>query len=254
MTLPLLITFPDGHPRPIVAAELLVDGVLAVSQVQPPFDSLTWSMPPDTRPGEVTLQAAVTDSLGLRGLSEPQTLRLETRRAPGLLETRPWLIGLLVASVIATAAAIGLMTRFGTRPPPAAQASSTAAIRRASLAPASPDQAEAQLQSLEADLDPILLTGTDVTLGRDASLVTYVLLDPSASAVHARLIRQVSGRYLLRDQELRRRDLGEPPAGGASRAYPGTRRPCALRPTRLSFPGDRRTGAATDPGRVSGRL
>jgi hypothetical protein len=201
LTLPLLITCPDGHPRPIVAAELLVDGVLAVSQVQTPFDSLTWSMAPDTRPGEVTLQAAVTDSLGLRGLSEPLTLRLETRRAPGLLETRPWLIGLLVGSVIAMAAAIGLMTRFGTRPPPAVPASRRPRLRRASLAPASPDQAEAQLQSLEADLDPILLTGTDVTLGRDASLVTHVLLDPSVSAVHARLIRQVSGRYLLRDQD-----------------------------------------------------
>jgi hypothetical protein len=201
LTLPLLITFPDGHPRPIVAAELLVDGVLAVSQVQPPFDTLTWSMAPDSRAGEVTLQAAVTDSLGLRGLSEPQTLRLETQRASGLLQTRPWLIGVLAASVIATAAAIGLLTRLGTRPPPAAQASRRPRLRRASLAPASPDQAEAQLESLEAELDPILLTGTDVTLGRDASLVTHILSDPSVSAVHARLIRQVSGRYLLRDQD-----------------------------------------------------
>ncbi len=201
LTLPLLITFPDGHPRPIVAADLLVDGVLAVAQVQPPFDTLTWSMAPDTRAGELTLQAAVTDSLGLRGLSEPLTLRVETRRVPGLWETRPWLIGILAALVMATAAAVGLATRLATRPMPVPRASRRPRLRRASLAPAAPDQAEAQLQPLEADLDPILLTGTDATFGRDASLVTHVLLDPSVSAVHARMIRQVNGRYLLRDQD-----------------------------------------------------
>jgi len=201
LSLPLLIEFPDGHPRPITSTELLVDGVLAVSQVQPPFDLLTWSVIPDSQAGEVTLQAAVTDSLGLRGLSEPWTLRLETVRPPGVLETRPWLIGLMAVLLIGTATTVGLLTRQGARAPTTPAVSRRPRLRRASLAPAAADQAEARLQPLDADVDPILLTGTDVMLGRDASLVTHVLFDPSVSAVHARLIRQVNGRYLLRDQD-----------------------------------------------------
>jgi hypothetical protein len=201
LTLPLLVTFPDGHPRPIVASELRVNDVLAVSQVQPPFDRLEWSIPPGTPAGEVTLQAMVTDSLGLQGLSEPLSLRLEAQRTPTLLETRPWLIGLLAVLVIATAAAIGLSSRLGRHPPAVTPVSARSRLRRASLAPAAPDQAEARLEPIQSEYDPILLTGTDVTLGRDASLVTHILLDPSVSPVHARLVRQVSGRYLLRDQD-----------------------------------------------------
>ena len=201
VNLPLLITFPDGHPRPIVASELLVDGVLAVSQVQPPFDRLTWSVPADARAGEVTLQALVTDSLGLQGGTAAATLQLEPEATPGLLETRPWLLGLMLALLAVTAAGIGVASRLTSRATAPAPASRRPRLRRASLAPPTPEAAEARLDPLEADLDPILLTGTDMTVGRDASLATQVLFDPSVSAVHARLIRQANGRYLLRDQD-----------------------------------------------------
>ncbi|MCJ7512259.1 MAG: FHA domain-containing protein [Anaerolineales bacterium] len=202
VTLPLLITFPDNHPRPIVETELLVDGVLTASKVQPPFDVLTWSVGEQSQASDLKLQAAVTDSLGLRGLSEPVSVRLEAFRAPSVLETRPWLIGLMGLLLAATAAAVGLLPRVAARRPSATGLrSAPPRLRRASLAPAAPDQAEARLQPVEGDLDPILLTGTDITIGRDASLVTQVVFDPSVSAVHARLIRQVHGRYLLRDQD-----------------------------------------------------
>jgi hypothetical protein len=199
--LPLLITFPDGHPRPIVASELLVDGVLAVSQVQPPFDRLTWSVPADARAGEVILQARVTDGLGLQGETAPVNLQLEAKAPPGLLETRPWLLGLLLALLAVTAAGIGAVSRLTSRPAAPVPARRRPRLRRASLAPAAAEAAEARLDPLEADLDPVLLTGTDVTLGGDASLATQVLFDPSVSAVHARLIRQANGRYLVRDQD-----------------------------------------------------
>jgi pSer/pThr/pTyr-binding forkhead associated (FHA) protein len=48
--------------------------------------------------------------------------------------------------------------------------------------------------------DPVPLTGIDVVLGRDASLAAVVLDDPSVERMHARLIRQADGDYLLRDQ------------------------------------------------------
>jgi pSer/pThr/pTyr-binding forkhead associated (FHA) protein len=42
--------------------------------------------------------------------------------------------------------------------------------------------------------------GTDISLGRDPSLSAFPLDDPSVSGLHARLIRQAGGEYLLRDQ------------------------------------------------------
>ncbi|MEJ2563818.1 MAG: FHA domain-containing protein, partial [Anaerolineales bacterium] len=43
-------------------------------------------------------------------------------------------------------------------------------------------------------------TGVDVILGRDPSMTPAPLLDPSVSNLHARLIRQAGGNYLLKDQ------------------------------------------------------
>jgi hypothetical protein len=200
--LPLLITFPDRHPRLIVQTDLLVDGALATSKVQPPYDVVEWTLDPQVVAGGHTLQAVVVDSLGLRAESEPHTLRLVTTRAPSILETRPWLIGLMTFLLVAVAATLGLLPRLVSRPrAPAGGRTALPRLRRATLSPPDADQAEATLEPEEDDLGPIVLTGMDVTFGRDASLATHILLDPSVSPVHARLIRQVNGRYLLRDQD-----------------------------------------------------
>jgi predicted component of type VI protein secretion system len=44
------------------------------------------------------------------------------------------------------------------------------------------------------------LVGLDIVLGRDPSLAAVVLDDASVDGMHARLIRQAGGNYLLRDQ------------------------------------------------------
>jgi pSer/pThr/pTyr-binding forkhead associated (FHA) protein len=48
--------------------------------------------------------------------------------------------------------------------------------------------------------DPIPLIGIDLTFGRDAALASVVLDDASISGLHARLIRQADGGYVLKDQ------------------------------------------------------
>jgi pSer/pThr/pTyr-binding forkhead associated (FHA) protein len=48
--------------------------------------------------------------------------------------------------------------------------------------------------------ESIPLIGTDIFIGSDPSLTAVPLEDPSVDRMHARLIRQVDGSYLLKDQ------------------------------------------------------
>jgi pSer/pThr/pTyr-binding forkhead associated (FHA) protein len=47
----------------------------------------------------------------------------------------------------------------------------------------------------------IPLTGVDIIVGSDPSLAAVPIEDPSIDGMHARLIRQVDGDYLIRDQD-----------------------------------------------------
>ena len=68
-TLEVLVEFPDGHPRSIVQAALLVDGALAQTNTAPPFEKFTWDIRSYTESGTHKLQVEVTDSLGLTNKS-----------------------------------------------------------------------------------------------------------------------------------------------------------------------------------------
>jgi pSer/pThr/pTyr-binding forkhead associated (FHA) protein len=48
--------------------------------------------------------------------------------------------------------------------------------------------------------ESIPLIGMDIFIGSDPSLTAVPLEDPSVDRMHARLIRQVDGGYLLKDQ------------------------------------------------------
>jgi len=61
----IMITFPDGHPREVVASRLYVDGAVVAVNEEAPFDTFTWETPPLIDPGEHVVQAEVEDSLGL---------------------------------------------------------------------------------------------------------------------------------------------------------------------------------------------
>lgn len=211
-TVRLLITFPDGHRRPLERSQLLVDGELVVEQTEPPYDAFSWDLRPLDQSADLAIQAIVTDSLGLEARSLPHTVALTVVPPPtGLAALRPALGPLLtvLAVLIAGIVAALLLYTYSGRSSPAdgelatERVGTVRTLERARLQPARDAQTEAvlipYLESGEPG-EPMGLTGVDLTLGRDASLAAYPLSDPSVSGLHARLIRQAGGHYLLRDQ------------------------------------------------------
>ncbi len=209
-TLQLLITFPDGHPRPIANTELIIDGRKAAEDTQPPFDTLEWDLSGFTATKSHSLQVSVLDSLGLQALSEVHAVRVEVVSPPrGLAALRPAFLPLLAALTVLILG-VGLAVTLGSASRrPAAPPGTTArpAVPRRSLLrpslvrrdqPAQPP--EAYLVPLDPTLAPLPLTGLDLLLGRDASLAGVVLDDLSVGGMHARLVRLAEGSYLLRDQ------------------------------------------------------
>jgi len=57
-----------------------------------------------------------------------------------------------------------------------------------------PDSAE------KLSVAPISITASEITFGLDPSLASFVLDDPSVEGLHARLVRQEDGSFLLSDQ------------------------------------------------------
>ncbi len=209
-TLQLLVTFPDGHPRALRRAQLLVDGEVAAERSSPPFDQLNWNLAAVQRNATHKLQAAVEDSQGLKGTTDVTSVRVQVI-APrgGLGALRPALgpllaaLGVLVLGVVAAAALFNI-GRHG----PATTAGRTTEAqprrrvrRRAGMGRLpEPEVVEGFLTPLDPGLETVRLMGVDLLLGRDAALCTVHVDDPSVEGIHARLIRQVGGTYLLRDQ------------------------------------------------------
>ena len=201
--LDLLVTFPDGHPRPIRQSRLLVDGEVVAANVEPPFERFEWDLTSFRQSGTHTLQAIIEDSIGLEAESVELPVQITIETPPrGLSAFRPAfdslvaVVALVVAGMVMVA---GLTTLARRSPQPLASASARLnPIKRARLQVSSPS--EALLIPIRPPGQPVPLTGVDVVLGRDASLSAIVLDDPSVERMHARLIRQADGDYLLRDQ------------------------------------------------------
>ncbi len=211
--LQLLITFPDGHPRAVRQSQLVVDGEIAAVREQEPFDSLEWDLRGYLQSQSHTIQAVVEDSLGLQGVSIELPVSIEVKTPPRGLSSLRSAIGPVVGAVVILILGIAISTVIlsGARPQTAATAETrqNASALRQHLKRAgfrkrtTPQEAEARLVLLDNDdteLDAIPLTGVDIILGRDPSMTPAPLLDPSVSNLHARLIRQAGGNYLLKDQ------------------------------------------------------
>ena len=230
----LLITFPDLHPRPLVLSQLIVDGQLVAEQSEEPFDRLTWDLASYLKGESHTLQAVVLDSLGLQGSSVPLPVSIEVELPPsGLAALRPALgsliaaLAVLVAGVVLAVALMNASRQRVAATPPQTSGGQTsenvsthprlerrvqesagvdqgkaAAKRRRPRGGAKRDRgpAEAELAPLAATEGAFLLRGEEVLLGRDATLVSIAVADPSVNPLHAKLIRLAGGEYLIRDQ------------------------------------------------------
>lgn len=202
--LELLVTYPDGHPRQIVHSQLLVDEQPVAERNAPPFDRFTWDLSRYAESGTHTITAVLTDQLGLETRTVTVPVQVDVVRPPqGLSAFRPAMDSLLAVVAVVVAGIIMLLGVVSlARRAPAEQNARSARlnpVKRARLQASS--HTEAQLVPLRPVGDPIPLSGVDVVLGRDASLAAIVLDDPSVERMHARLIRQADGEYLLRDQD-----------------------------------------------------
>jgi hypothetical protein len=65
--LELLVEYPDGYPRQLMASLLFVDGALVSEYTEPPYDRLVWDLTPYLESNTYMLQVQVVDSLGLIG-------------------------------------------------------------------------------------------------------------------------------------------------------------------------------------------
>ncbi len=201
--LEILISFPDGHPRPVQQSRLLVDAEVVQSKNDPPFEHFEWELGSYRQSASHTVQAVLIDSLGLQAQSIELAIQVTVETPPrGLSAFRPAFDSLVAvaALIVAAMVMVGGLTTLVRRSPQSlgsAQARLTP-IKRARLQQSSPS--EALLIPVRPAGDPLPLTGVDVVLGRDASLAAIVVADPSVERMHARLIRQADGDYLLRDQ------------------------------------------------------
>ena len=204
-------SFPDGFPRELTLSQLLVDGVVVSQSEAPPYERLVWDLRPLLQSEEHTIQVFVVDSFGLESASDIHRVQLDVELPPrGLVAFRPalgsllltlgvLLIGTIIAAVLLTYSRRPLRTTEAE-----SQGTSVIARRRTALRRELPDEpAEAFLHSMgpyTTTGESIPLIGTDIFIGSDPSLTAVPLEDPSVDRMHARLIRQVDGDYLLKDQ------------------------------------------------------
>lgn len=108
LRLPVLIDFPDGHPRSVVRSTLFVDGKTVDENTGPPFDQFTWDLSGYTASGEHVLRVVVVDSMGLSGSSIDTVFRVNVEKAavnPLVFLARYWplivtLVALLSGAVV----------------------------------------------------------------------------------------------------------------------------------------------------------
>lgn len=207
----ILITYADGNPRPLASSQLLANGDVVVHRTSPPFDSFTWDLTSVRESQTIELQAVVTDSLGLESRSVRHSVQVTVVPPPGgLAALGPALgslllvLGVLVAGALGAFALLSLNQRDDEAQSQEPVASTARPLQRAQLRP-QPETGSAEALLIPFDENgqdhpPIPLTGADITLGSDASLAAHPFSDPSVSSLHARVIRQAGGNYLIRDQ------------------------------------------------------
>ena len=211
--IPIVISFPDSHERDVQQSRLYVDGEIVDQRDDPPYDALSWDLRSAQEDADHTIRVSVVDSLGLEGSSTSFPVALTVQKTTSNLVTlRPALGSLITAMavLILGVVAAAVLISYGRRRMHGGKTKDEPtkrrrALRRAGLRePQEKGPIEARLVQVGHDLDgeeAIPLTGVDIIVGSDPSLAAVPIKDPSIDGMHARLIRQVDGDYLIRDQD-----------------------------------------------------
>lgn len=230
----IVVEFPDGHPRPLRKAQLLVNNEVAAEAEGDPLGKLTWNLAPYTASTDVVLRVEVEDSLGIKGMSSEILLpvKVAERSSAGLL-ARISPQGLVaIAAVLLAGMALGLVLlselrrqRLARQPeihlparrrkdpltqpvvipqeqPSARRNGNT--TPRPTVWPKGAPHSLARLVRTDAEGqagngNQVALNRPEITFGNDPRQAVVVLPDASVSPLHARLIVDQSGRFRLED-------------------------------------------------------
>ena len=195
------IAFPDNRPRELAQASLWVNGVMVQKNSQPPYGSFLVDLAEYRYSQELTLQARLTDELGLEGRTELTTIPLTVTdlvKPSGSWLASPWLwIG--AAAVLLAAGVVFLLPVLKKQ-----RASAGGENLPNPSAPELPADCLANLARLGPDNQPAaekpLQICHEVTLiGSDPELSDLTLNDPSIEAVQAQLRVNPDGSARLTD-------------------------------------------------------
>jgi FHA domain len=234
-SIPILIEFPDGHPRPVVRTQLYIDGELQAENTQEPFDVFLWPLDVYTENQRVLLQIRMEDSLGMQGASIETAVQIsvqpkETSFVERLMTRRwPLILGVVLLAAVILLSVLYFARRRNvvkekreerrayrdplTQPVPIRQVESPQAKPAEQPAESSRDKigwafsklkAPARLVRLDAEGKTVRggtipLDKDEVTFGRDAKRVTAAIENPSVSGLHARYFRSSDDQYMLAD-------------------------------------------------------
>jgi len=230
----VLIEFPDGYVRPLERTRLFVDGQIEHQNLSHPFDQFTWDLSEYTSTDSHLIQVEVMDILGLTSTSIEKTILVSVeqpvqRNLLTLTRNRSLVVG---AVVLLTGCILLLILVMGGRVQPGFLRTSRNGHRRsdpvtqpvqAKIEPKAhrlPDwfnrlywpqrsvetHAPAMLVRISESgqsktSPPIPITADEITFGRDPTLVTQILEDPSVEAIHARLRLVADKTYHLYDEQ-----------------------------------------------------
>ncbi len=231
--------FPDGHPRALTEAQLLVDGQVADTRRAAPIDTLGWSLASYSESRPHTLQVRATDELGLTAASEVMTVTVAVVRPPAATAEKAttsvpgWAAG--IAALLSATGVVAIVwlwlarrNRLAPAPPRTAALSKTQPLIPKPRPPETKSRStprlplphlhlpawraarphpvgKAYLEVIEpggggASRADIELTDETVRLGREASLAQIVFPDRSVSRLHARITEMSSGLFRVFDE------------------------------------------------------
>lgn len=207
---PIVVEFPDGHPRPLVASRLLVDGEVVDEKTSAPFGPLEWPLAETGKSGTYQLQVEVVDALGLsrRSIQTPVEVIVSVPSSSGLLAQIP-LERLVIAGVVLLTgiSLVILILVLSRRKRRGRRSASIPAPTRpispeqlaATLSPSWPRQqggtpAPARLMRISEGGhtvagSAIALSRPEITFGSDPRQAIVVIDHPSLDGLHARLIQ-----------------------------------------------------------------
>ncbi len=200
----ITVNFPDSHPRSITRASLWINGSLYQENTSAPYFSFRVDLAEFPESQRLSLQAKISDELGLTGQSALAPLDLEVLPAPSSPSSafwrNSWFLGLLGALLVSLLTFIVLparrkRTRLAKRVP----------LPEAGDLPLPPAQKIlATLTRLDSDNTPlpekpIPITQELMIIGRDPELCQLSFADPALEPMHCQLRMLPEGKFRLTD-------------------------------------------------------